>query len=244
MGSKPMREIILTGATGGLGRCLAEEIVKLEIGNLICIYRNQSKFDEIFGQNNHKIKKYLVSNHDDFSNMVKMLNDSSDENITLILNAFSILPIKRIGSFSLSEIEQAIDSNIVQNFVLLNAVIDFCQTNSKDLRVINIDSGAADFPLTGWGNYCASKAFINSLLSVVALENRNYQVVSFDPGVMDTDMQETIRATDVKIFDQVETFVKYKAEGTLNDPSDVAKQITKRYLSNWLANDMREKYEA
>lgn len=78
--------------------------------------------------------------------------------------------------------------------------------------------------------------------SVLALENRNYQVVSFAPGVMDTDMRAAIRATDVKIFDQVEMFVRYKTEGVLYNPSDVAKQITKRYISDWLANDPRERY--
>lgn len=41
-------KIILTGATGGLGRCLAEEIIRLENGDVTCIYRNQKKFDEVF----------------------------------------------------------------------------------------------------------------------------------------------------------------------------------------------------
>lgn len=235
-------KIILTGATGGLGRCLAEEIIRLENGDVTCIYRNQKKFDEVFRQNRNKVKHYLVTKQDNFSSLVKMLNGSSDDFITLILNAFSIIPIKRIGGFSSSELEEALYGNVIQNFILLNAVVEFCQAHSKHLRVINIDSGAAYSPLTGWGNYCASKAFINSLLSVLALENPNYQIVSFDPGVMDTDMQAAIRATDEKTFDQVELFIRYKTEGVLNNPSDVAKQITKRYISDWLANDPRERY--
>ncbi|MDE6747889.1 MAG: SDR family NAD(P)-dependent oxidoreductase [Lachnospiraceae bacterium] len=238
-----MKKILLTGATGGLGRCIASEIIESEIGDLVCIYRNQEKFDKIFEKSSHKIEKYHLAQKDDFSNLVKLIDANKYDRIILILNAFSILPIKRIGSLSTDEILQAISGNVIQNFLLLNRVTEYCQKNSIGLRIINIDSGAADFPLTGWGNYCASKAFINSMLSVAALENPDYQIVSFDPGVMDTDMQTAIRAVDRDIFDQVETFVGYKTEGRLNTPDDVAKQIKERYLSDWLAKNMREKYE-
>lgn len=239
-----MRKIILTGATGGLGRCLSNEIIGAGIGDLICIYRNQRKFDDIFPQNNLGIEKYLVTAHEDFSRLTELLDHKGCDEIILILNAFSILPIKRMGSFTADEIEDAVHGNIVQNFHLLNRISGFCQENMTDLRVINIDSGAADFPLTGWGSYCASKAFINSLLSVLALENQNYRIVSFDPGVMDTDMQAAIRAADKEIFQQVGTFIGYKTEGRLNKPSDVAKQIKERYLCDWRASSLREKYKA
>ncbi|MBD5540926.1 MAG: SDR family NAD(P)-dependent oxidoreductase [Lachnospiraceae bacterium] len=238
-----MKKILLTGATGGLGRCIANEVIEEKIGNLVCIYRNQEKFDKIFQENSHKIEKYHLAQEDDFSELIKMIDANKNDCIILILNAFSILPIKRIGSLSKNEILQSVCGNVIQNFLLVNKVIEYCQKNSISLRIINIDSGAADFPLTGWGNYCASKAFINSMLSVIALENPDYQIVSFDPGVMDTDMQSAIRAVDREIFDQVETFIGYKTDGRLNTPYDVAKQIKERYLCDWLAKNMREKYE-
>ena len=238
-----MKKILLTGATGGLGRCIANEVIDAKIGDLLCIYRNQEKFDKIFRENSHKMEKYLLAQEDDFSDLIKMIDAVKCDGIILILNAFSILPIKRIGSLSTNEILQAISCNITQNFLLLNKAVGFCQKNSISLEIINIDSGAADFPLTGWGNYCASKAFMNSMLSVIALENPDYRIVSFDPGVMDTDMQAAIRSVDEETFDQVETFIGYKTEGRLNTPYDVAKQIRERYLCDWLAKNMREKYE-
>lgn len=234
--------VILTGATGGLGRCLAREIIDSRIGDLICVYRNQKKFDEIFRESRDRIKPYRLSQHDDFSKLCGQIGDAAD--LSVVLNAFSILPLKRVGEFEPNEIEQTVYGNVTQNFTLLNAVIHFCKANARNLRIINLDSGAADHPLMGWGCYCAAKAFINSFLSVVALENSSYRVVSFDPGVMDTEMQAAIRATNKETFDRVETFIGYKTEGVLHDPSDVAKSIMRRYLSDWRADNLREKYKA
>lgn len=237
-----MKKIILTGATGGLGKSLVDIISVHDIGELICVYRNQEKFNMLCKEYKG-LHGYWISGDDDFSELFSLIKDRESNDIVLILNAFSIVPIQKIGKMSADEIRAFIYGNITRNCLLINETVNYCKTNQLGLRIINLDSGAADRPLTGWGNYCASKAFVNSFLSVVAKENPQYQIVSVDPGVMDTNMQAEIRATAKDSFDDVEIFVDYKKKGLLKNPRDIAMQIADKYLFHWTAKSLREKLE-
>src|SRR5690606_20395126 len=65
--------------------------------------------------------------------------------------------------------------------------------------IVNISSGAAHSPLEGWSAYCASKAALAMLTRSVHLELADAGVFAygFQPGVVDTGMQATIRASGV-----------------------------------------------
>lgn len=233
-----MKSVVITGATGGLGSSLAKQL-NIEDVDVLCVYRNEDKYKKIF-EGYSSLKTHLTTNTDDFSSFSSKIAEDTDE-IILVLNAFSIEPIKTIGTYTVEEIENMVDGNIKQTVVIINELIKIAKINNTDLRIINIDSGAADFPLKGWGNYCAGKAYVNAFLSVVALENTNIKVVSVDPGVMDTAMQESIRNTSADVFDKVGDFKKYNDTGVLRNPSNVAEYIINHYILGWCANKLREK---
>ena len=235
--------IILTGATGGLGSILAKRMLKECDGELICIYRNEHKFHSIYKKIEENIISYKTYDKDDYKELLKIVDSLDSEEIVLVLNAFSIVPIKRIGEFTYKEIQQMVNGNIIQNITLINCICTYCKKHIHKLRIINIDSGAADFPLTGWVNYCAAKAYINVFLSVVLHENPEFKVVSYDPGVMDTPMQNQIRETDRNIFSEVDRFISYKTEGKLISPEITAEELIKNYIVNWKAETLREKYK-
>lgn len=236
-----MQTIVLTGSTGGLGVSLVKELNRNIENVLVCIYRNEEKYRKIFNKAYPVIHEYKTYPDDEFASLTEKLDELVDDEVVLILNAFSIIPIKLIGEYTASDIDKMIDGNIKQNVVLINQIVKMCKHRSLKLRIINIDSGAADYPLTGWGNYCASKAYLNSFLAVVSHENHNYKVISVDPGVMDTNMQEQIRETDKKIFPETDMFIAYKMDKKLRKTSDVAKYIVDRYIFGWHAEKMREK---
>ena len=238
-----MRKIILTGATGGVGYHLAKKIISSDIGKLYCVYRNQQKYDDLFGKEDLSAERYLLEAKDDFSGLISLLDSDGQqaEDVVLILNAFSIVPIASVGTFSTEEVEEMIYGNITRNVLILNRVVGYCKNHDIRLRVINFDSGAADHPLNGWSNYSASKAYMNAMLATLASENPDYQIVSFDPGVVDTNMQAQIRSTDKSVFNRVNTFIKYKDLGVLRKPEDIADQIIDRFLLNWNVQSMREK---
>lgn len=82
--------------------------------------------------------------------------------------------------------------------------------------LVNISSGAATRPYAGWGPYCASKAAVEQLTEVVAIEEAEHglRAHAVAPGLVDTDMQAVIRATDEADFPEVERFRTYSSYNT------------------------------
>jgi NAD(P)-dependent dehydrogenase (short-subunit alcohol dehydrogenase family) len=93
--------------------------------------------------------------------------------------------------------------------------------------LVNISSGAATRPYAGWAAYCAGKAAVDRLSEVVSLEERRHglRVHAVAPGIVDTDMQAAIRATDADRFPEVDRFRRLKEAGAFNSPAWVAEKV-------------------
>jgi NAD(P)-dependent dehydrogenase (short-subunit alcohol dehydrogenase family) len=93
--------------------------------------------------------------------------------------------------------------------------------------LVNISSGAAANPYEGWAAYCASKAAVDQLTRVVALEEARHGLAAYavSPGLVDTEMQAAIRATDPASFPQVDRFRRAATEHRFNSPAWVAAHI-------------------
>ncbi len=93
--------------------------------------------------------------------------------------------------------------------------------------LVNISSGAATKPYEGWGAYCASKAAVDQLTRVLALEESRHglRAYALSPGVIDTEMQTAIRASDERDFPEVERFRRFAADDRFNSPAWVADHI-------------------
>jgi len=57
-------------------------------------------------------------------------------------------------------------------------------------RIVNVTSDAGVNPYEGWGGYGASKAALEQLSAILAVENRDLRVYWVDPGDMRTDMHQ------------------------------------------------------
>ena len=93
--------------------------------------------------------------------------------------------------------------------------------------LVNISSGAAAKAYEGWAVYCASKAAVDQLTRVVALEETRHELSAYSvaPGMIDTDMQVAIRATDESRFPEVGRFRKFAEQRQFNSPVWVAEHI-------------------
>lgn len=90
--------------------------------------------------------------------------------------------------------------------------------------LVNVSSGAASRPYAGWAPYCAAKAAVEQLTECVAIEEAGHGLRAYAvaPGLVDTDMQAVIRATDEERFPEVERFRTYSS---YNTPSWVAAHL-------------------
>jgi len=93
--------------------------------------------------------------------------------------------------------------------------------------LVNMSSGAATKAYEGWAVYCASKAAVDQLTRVVALEEARHELSAYSlaPGLVDTDMQVAIRATDESRFPEVGRFRKFAEQRQFNSPVWVAEHI-------------------
>lgn len=100
--------------------------------------------------------------------------------------------------------------------------------------LIIISSGAAITSYSAWGPYGGSKAAINHLVLTLGAEEPKVTSIAFRPGVVDTGMQQTIRAQDLSTtemdHDKVGSFIELKKSGKILQPDQPAHVIAKLVL--------------
>ncbi len=103
------------------------------------------------------------------------------------------------------------------------------------LRIVNVSSGAAVRAFPGLSAYAASKAALRMAGMALAAElgsnlrrtpaPANHAVVSYEPGIVDTDMQSNARAHSPEEFPWVQLFRDFAASGRLVSPVAPAREI-------------------
>jgi NAD(P)-dependent dehydrogenase (short-subunit alcohol dehydrogenase family) len=92
---------------------------------------------------------------------------------------------------------------------------------------MHISSGAAHKSIAGWGAYCVSKAALYRMWACLKEELQAHQIdiASVRPGVVDTEMQNTIRQATHPAFVQRPYFENLKATNQLISAEEVAHYI-------------------
>lgn len=219
-----MQKIIITGHSRGLGKALTEHYLK------------QGK--AVLGLSRQKINmpsENLQQHEIDLSDTAaqfKLLSDGiieefithADE-IILINNAGTVMPNAILGKQMPSEISQAVTLNITAPLLLSNHLAQV-KASTALLKIIHISSGAGRKDYAGWNVYGATKAALDHHARCIANENHtNIQIHSIAPGVIDTEMQAQIRASQDSDFPLRDNFVALKETGKLLSPETTASKI-------------------
>ncbi len=218
---------IITGTSRGLGKSLA--LLFLEAGyTVIGISRN----NEIKHTEFHFLKLDLetVKNLNvKVETFLKKKNISNKaEHIVLINNAATVLPINEVHKAKESEVIRSYFLNLHAPIILSQFVIKKFLQHSSHLTICNISSGAANRALENWSFYCTMKGglkMFTDCLSVDYKVSKNFKAFSYYPGVMDTQMQQTIRQQPRENFKNVGQFIQLKKTNHLLNPLVVAKNI-------------------
>ncbi len=116
----------------------------------------------------------------------------------LVNNAATINPIGRIADLTTEAFSASIETNLTAQFHAIRLCMPAMLARGRGV-IVNVSSGAAHRPQEGWAAYCAGKAGLAMLTKSVHLEygGQGIRVFGLAPGVVDTDMQGTIRASGI-----------------------------------------------
>jgi NAD(P)-dependent dehydrogenase (short-subunit alcohol dehydrogenase family) len=110
--------------------------------------------------------------------------------IDLLVNNASDLgasPLPRLADYPLDRLTALLHTNVVAPLALLQSVLPHLRAAGT---VINVTSDAGAEAYEGWGGYGASKAALDQLSAVLAVELPELRVYAFDPGDMRTQMHQ------------------------------------------------------
>lgn len=181
---------IVTGGGSGIGQSLALALALREQPVLI-VGRREQPLLETARQSSY-IEPFVadLSTESGRSKLIEYI--PSDQNINaLINNAGLIEPIAPIRDIKLSDWHQAMATNLDAPLFLTQGLYSRLENG----RVLNIGSAVAYFPVEGWAAYCVSKAALSMLTRSWQLESQKVTFASVMPGIIDTPMQATIRAS-------------------------------------------------
>ena len=210
-------KVYVTGVSRGLGKAVAEKFLH-EGYSVIGIGRSSDI--------HHEHYTFQACDLSVSSDLENIQFDSESEEIILINNAGQIGHLQRISDQTEPDFEEVLRVNTLAPMYLSWA----CLKQAKGaVKIANISSGAATRAIPGWAAYCASKAALDRFSETLQLEEtekgRDVCIWSVAPGVIDTAMQEKIRAASPTNFSSLETFLDLKKNDELTSPEVAADKL-------------------
>lgn len=153
------------------------------------------------------------------------LAERSWQRVGLVNNA-ALAPAGRVQQLAAGELASAYAVNCVMPLWLMGLVLRR-RPQGAEVRVVNISSGAAQRPFPGLSIYCSTKAALRMAGMVVGAEADDVSVLSYEPGVVDTEMQRATRERPLEEFPWGTSFRQYHAEGRLVAPGLPAADVVK-----------------
>ncbi|OFY93775.1 MAG: hypothetical protein A3K10_04165 [Bacteroidetes bacterium RIFCSPLOWO2_12_FULL_31_6] len=216
----------ITGTSSGIGKAIAETILKRKDAIVVGISRNKTITHS----------RYVhfcidLSSPENIRNFNFGYIKPDPSRLVLVNNAGTLGEIVYAGNLNNDAIAKAYNTNIVSAHILINKFIDDFRKYVCKKIILNVSSGAATNAYDGWSVYCATKAAMDMITACIAKEQEtieeglNCKIYSVAPGVVDTKMQNEIRETDSKSFSLKEKFIELHKNNQLINPVDAAKKI-------------------
>ena len=187
------KNIIVTGASGGIGNSIIDKLSKAG-ANILASGTKVEKLEEL--KNKHeriKILKFDVSKKDKIEEFIENATTDLGGSLDCIINNAGITKDNLAIRMSLEEWQRVIDINLTSTFLLSKYAIKKMLKN-KSGKIVNITSVVGHTGNLGQANYTASKAGIIAMSKSLAIEyaKKNININCISPGFIKTDMTEKL----------------------------------------------------
>jgi len=189
---------IITGASRGLGLALARALAA-DGWRLVIDGRGAEELERAVTELRERGGEVTALAGDVASDWHRRgLVAAAGEHIDLLVNNASVLgpsPQPPLAAYPLSELEHVYRVNVFAPLALAQLALPRL---AEHAAIINVTSDAAIEPYQGWGGYGSSKAALNQVTAVLAVEQPQLRVYALDPGDMRTQMhQEAFPGEDI-----------------------------------------------
>lgn len=192
-----MATAIVTGASQGLGQALAAGLARSGWA-LVIDARHEAPL--------RRAAAAMRTAGDTGARVVDLVGDITDPGhrreliaaanglggLDLVVNNASTLgasPLPPLRAYPLPTLREVLETNVVAPLALLQEALPALSA-SPDPRILNVTSDAAVEPYEGWGGYGPSKAALDHLSAVLAVEEPRLRVWALDPGDLRTQMHQ------------------------------------------------------
>lgn len=238
-----MHLYILTGASKGMGRAIAEQILDKSNNILLSISRSPINADNLKLASGAKFEHWchdlaqaqsLAQRLEKWLISLNMNQTGDFASAHLINNAALIPPVAPLSQTDPNALIEALRVGLEAPMLLSRAFLRGTANWSCPKKLLNISSGLGRRPMASQATYCAVKAgldnFSHSLALEEALKPNGAKVCSLAPGVIDTGMQLQLRSSAPEDFPDVGRFIDLHVKGLLTSPKEAATQVLS-YLS-------------
>jgi NAD(P)-dependent dehydrogenase (short-subunit alcohol dehydrogenase family) len=199
MAEKLSKVALITGASRGLGLALARRLAG-EGWTLIIDARGERDLEAARAELAKQARVFAIPGDVRSEEHRLALAEAAHEagGLDALVNNASILgpsPQPELLDYPIDELEEVYRANTIAPLALIQAL---GRELKPGARIINVTSDAAVEPYEGWGGYGSSKAALEQLSNILAVENPNLRVYWTDPGDMRTRMhQEAFPGEDI-----------------------------------------------
>ena len=223
------KNIIVTGASGGIGNSIVEKLFN-NGANILATGTKKEKLDELKSKfKNLKTLKFDISQSEKIEEFIENATNELGGNLDCIINNAGITQDNLAIRMNFEEWQKVIDINLNSTFLLNKYSIKKMLKNKKG-KVINITSVVGHTGNLGQANYTAAKAGIIAMSKTLAIEyaRKNININCISPGFIKTAMTDKI---DTKFK---EIIISKIPSGRLGKPEDVANAVL------FLASDLSD----
>ena len=214
------KNIIVTGASGGIGNSIVKRLNDCG-ANILASGTKLEKLEELKSNfTNIKILKFDISKNDQIEKFIENASAELDGNLDCLVNNAGITQDNLAIRMSLDEWKKVIDINLTSTFLMSKSAIKKMLKN-KSGKIVNITSVVGHTGNLGQANYTASKAGIIAMSKSLAIEyaKKNININCISPGFIKTAMTD-------KLEDKFkEAIISKIPSARLGEPDDIANAV-------------------
>ena len=214
------KNIIVTGASGGIGNSIVEKLIEAG-ANVLASGTKPEKLEELKSKfKNIKTLKFDISQKEKVEEFIDNSTKDLGGSLDGIVNNAGITKDNLAIRMSPEEWQKVIDINLTSTFLLCKFSIKKMLKN-KSGKIINITSIVGHTGNLGQANYTASKAGIIAMSKSLAIEyaKKNININCISPGFIKTAMTDKI---DEKFK---EIIISKIPSARLGEPEDIANAV-------------------